>query len=481
MTRRFSGLASALALAVLAAACNEEPPSAPTGPPSFGKAPSPFACLFTGNPSLSNAANSYFTTTGDKKSANDLIASMQTGFSASAHAGARNKGFDLLALTGAVSRAGTGSSAAAGGVLTRQALQCMFDIPGADASLFVGWDNPANEQFDFAGALGGLSNGGAFFVRAGTNTDPALGTVDAATGAVVGNLRQDATQPATFLDNISGLAPPSGSTWRSIASNRVLVYGEPVPDGYDWKLIPNTTTFVPNAIVALCPASSTTTGGSSDMIVQQNVGILGYVDGNGVCGTQPPFALKGSLLGNFASVHGMSRVLGNLLTPAPLQASVAVTTVGGTVRGAKGDVFTSKAVPKVELKFTNAFAKNVILSRDRFTITVEVAEPGTNFTVAVGGVQVTLSAANNNGFTQVGQVVNPSATGCTIDGVNVKAAPSLTTESTLLGDGSTHSTVTWTNLCFTKTGAITAIATAKAVGRSGGNGTVTGPKQNVKP
>jgi hypothetical protein len=57
----------------------------------------------------------------------------------------------------------------------------------------------------------------------------------------------------------------------------------------------------------------------------------------------------------------------------------------------------------------------------------------------------------------------------------------LTTESTLLGDGSTHSTVTWANLCYTKTGAITAIATAKAVGRSGGNGTVTGPKQNVKP
>jgi hypothetical protein len=41
--------------------------------------------------------------------------------------------------------------------------------------------------------------------------------------------------------------------------------------------------------------------------------------------------------------------------------------------------------------------------------------------------------------------------------------------------------VTWTNLCVTKTGALSARATAGAVDRKGGIGSVTSRKGNVSP
>jgi hypothetical protein len=102
MNRRPFGLAAALALAVFAAACDEAPPTAPASDgPSFGhkqSAPtaptSPNACVFTGNPSLSNASSAYFTVSSERRTASDLIAAMQAGFTASSYSGARDKGFD---------------------------------------------------------------------------------------------------------------------------------------------------------------------------------------------------------------------------------------------------------------------------------------------------------------------------------------------------------------------------------------------------
>ena len=83
MARRLFGLAAAVASAVLAIACNEAPPSAPQDGPSFAKAVDlDFACLFTGNPSLSNSAGSYFQTNDDRKAASGWITLMQDGYEA---------------------------------------------------------------------------------------------------------------------------------------------------------------------------------------------------------------------------------------------------------------------------------------------------------------------------------------------------------------------------------------------------------------
>ncbi len=486
MTRPLLGFAAAIALALLAGACDDVPPSAPQDAPSFGKATSPFECTFTGNPSLSNAANAYFTTTADRKKANDLIAEMQTGFTAASYTGARDKGFDLLSLTGAVSRAGTGGSTANGAGLARQTVQCMFNILGVDATAFAGWDDPYNDQFDFATALGATANGGAFFVR-GVNTDPLLGTVDPETAPVVGNDVDLIPEGGTPTEgNISGIAPPGTLKWQEILSNRVLIYGEPVTNGYDWKLIPRSTTYDPSATVGLCPAASAAAGTTADMVLQENVGFLGFVDASGICTTPPPFALLGSPIGSFAMVRGLTRFVGELLAPAPLQASMVALTIGGSKSGAKGDKFTLKLLQKAELRFTNTFPKTLFFSTGRVDIVVEVAEPLTNFGVPVGGVDVTLSVTNNNGFTEVGQVtaagLAANVRGCTIDGTNIIKAPTLTTKSTVGENGGTaKTTVEWKNACFTKTGAVIPVASSAAKLRTGGVGTKNGPKINVKP
>ncbi|HET9040334.1 MAG TPA: hypothetical protein VFN40_09195, partial [Gemmatimonadales bacterium] len=81
MKRGIVGLAAALAVAVFAAACEQAPPtSPPSDGPSFAQGATANACVFTGNPSLSNAANAYFTSAADKQTANGYISQIQTAF-----------------------------------------------------------------------------------------------------------------------------------------------------------------------------------------------------------------------------------------------------------------------------------------------------------------------------------------------------------------------------------------------------------------
>jgi hypothetical protein len=105
MVRRLFGLATAIAVAVFATACDQAPPSAPQDGPAFKPAPpaGSFPCAFTGNPSLGNAINSYFTVAADKKTASDYAGLMQTGFGTNSnYAGARDHGYDLLSFLGVV-------------------------------------------------------------------------------------------------------------------------------------------------------------------------------------------------------------------------------------------------------------------------------------------------------------------------------------------------------------------------------------------
>lgn len=470
MSRRLLGVAAALAVAVLAAACDETPPSAPqTDGPSLGvnAAPlAPFACVFSGNPSLSNAANAYFTVSDDKRSANGFIALMQTAFGTNKnYAGARVPGFDLLALTGKVSRQGTGSSPAAGATLVQQAIQCMFDVGGGLAGDFAGW--PTASQFDFASALTPAA-GGAFYTRGGTSdaTDPVIG--NDASRIPPGGVTADG--------NVSGLAPGNAVTWPALLGGRVLLYGQPVTDGFDWKVIPRNTSFTPFAVVGICAAATAQTITSSQMVLQDAVGVIGFKDASAICSTTPSLAmLDGG--GAFAVVRRMARFADQLLAPAPLQATAVATSLGGSATKAKGDKFTLQDVPTVQLTFTQKPPANVSVNTGRINLTVNVSTPP----LPVGGVQVSLFATNNNGtLTQLLQASSASG-GCSTASGATPVAPQVTLSTVSLDGTSQATNVSWTNLCVTKTGALTIFATSGAVGRSGGVGTANTGKFNIKP
>ena len=481
MAHRSIGLAATLVAAVFAAACDQAPPSAPPDGPEFAQGTGAFACVFSGNPSLGNASNAYFTTSADRKTASDIIAVMQSKFTGgNPYAGARDAGFDLLSFVGKVSRGGTAGDTANGGALVRQAIQCMFDVDAQDnvaADNFFGWPNAS--QFDFGRALASAA-GGAFFVRGGSS--------DPVSAAVVANDVSRIPFGGQAKDgNVSGLAPDAAHNWSittgsgttlktGILSNRVLIYGQPVSEGYDWKLVPRATTvFDPNVNVALCPAATTASGTSADMITQAGIGVLGYVNADAICGTDPAtLALGGS------TFDRLTRYAARMLAPAPLQAAVLATTpVGGTARTAKGDVFQLRAVQNVTLTMTllngntpKDWPATLKVNTNLGNIEVDV-QTATLPKSPVGGVTVSLSAVNNNGFTQVGQIVSgtcraPAAPQITVGFVSPTGAPAATK-------------VTWNNACITKTGIVSVVATSAVAQRSGGLGQAESPKFNVKP
>jgi hypothetical protein len=474
MNRRPFGLAAALALAVFAAACDETPPTAPAADgPSFShnqSAPtSPNACVFTGNPSLSSASNDYFSVRSERRAASDLIAAMQAGFTASSFSGARDKGFDLLSMIGNASRTGTGSSAAAGALAVRMAVQCMFDVDAGISGDFAGW--PTDNQFDFAAALT-PSSGGALYVRGGG--------ADAAAAVVAHGT----------LGNISGIAPAGANTWAGTLGNRVLIYGEPVTGGYDWKLIPRATSFSPSAVVALCAAVQPDGFDDEDMVRQASVGVLGFVatEAETICGQEPSVSLRGGPLGTLALLARLVRFADRVLAPQPLYASAVLrtSTIGGSASGAKGDPFTSLSLPTAKLSFNNPGVQPsaTIKVNTRFSLVVNVATPDGE---PAGGLTVTLASATNNGTpTGIFEVLPgaPAKIVCNPAQSYIKdTAPTATTLSTVgIGGASQPTNATWNNnLCFSKTGALYVLATSRADLRTGGIGTGKSNKVNVKP
>jgi len=478
MAARLFGIAAAVAVVVFAAACGDDaPPSAPQDGPSLKVTPPPptFPCAFTGNPSLGNAINGYFTSSADRKTASDFATAMQTAFGtapAPNYDAAQPSGFDLLSFVGRTSRtAGAGSSPGAGAVVVQQALQCMFNISLNVGGDFNGW--PTDDHWDFTTALT-KDVGGTFYVRGGPA--PHLDATD----PVVAN---DPSRGTGTAGNISVMAPQTAGTWDGSLhnpSNRVLIYGEPtvdvnnVPDGYDWKLVPRGTTFDPAIVVELCPAANTVDGNAADMVFQANVGVLGFATED-FCGTSASLASAGKSSGALALLRQLTRSAGALFVPEPLQATVALSGTGSLVSGAKGDKFSIKNVPAVELTMTisNLKPRVKVNTGDLGTITVKVQTPLPAPQSPVGGVTVTLSAVNNNGFTRVGEIVGQSCV--------APVAPQ-TTLATIGQDGTTaETTVSWNHGCITKTGIVSVVANSKAQGRSGGIGTISSPKFNVIP
>jgi hypothetical protein len=489
MAPRFTAVAL-VGLAVLVGGCDQPGPSAPAGGLSSVKPPptSDFDCLINGNPSLSNSANSYFTVSADQRAASDLISQLQAARDAGNTDLAKEYGFELLSMVGRVSRGTSPGDPAVGEVLTKQAFNCMFDTGGDDAASFSGWPNAPH--YDFETALD-AANGGAYFVRGGESdplTAPAVGNIAA--------LNNPPVDPAG--GNVSAIAPPVSApegqppvndSWPEVLGQQVLFFGNPVQDGYDWKVLPRDATFSPFARVALCQGVN---GGDqeyddADMVHQFGVGVLGFVDADGLCGTTPPFvALQGpSGLGRLAR---LGRSLTAFLAPEPLHASLAVAlSRGGTASGAKGDEFSFQSVPTAQLTVTvsGLQPKNTVkVNTGRFSVRVVVTTAdGQPF----GGVNVGLFVTNNNGTaTGIFEVIDPTYTGCDPVADPDKVVPPLErTLSTIDVDGTTAVTAAvWTgNLCLTKTGTVTVNATSVAEGNpSAGQGTGSArTKVNSKP
>jgi hypothetical protein len=429
---------------------------------------------------VSNAANTYFTTTADQQAASSIINSMQAAFGTNNYEAARPFGFDLLSLTGKVSRAGTGSSALDGELLVEQTVQCSFDVLAANGPNqdFEGW--PTDDHFDFASALT-PGSGGTFYTRGGTS--------DSSSYPVIANLAAAGSTPVP-AGNVSLLAPPATSSWSAILGQRVLFYGELVysgetATGYDWRVLPRDAAFTPYAIVALCQGLNQVFD-DADMVHQEGVGVIGFQEVETLCGMQRSQA-RLEPRGGFGIFRALAEFATASFTPSPLHAtiaSVASSTIGGSAGGAKGDEFTAENLPNVVLDLTVSAPKNrVKVNTGRFSAEVLVTTPAPE-SEPVGGIEVTLSVIANSGTgTGIFQVIDPTYTGC--DPLSGKVVPPVDTTVATVGPGGTsqETKVVWNNtLCISKTGAVTVVSTSVAVGNpNAGHGTDSFTKLNVIP
>jgi len=336
-------------------ACGERQAASPAGPVADVAALTTLpSCEFNAmNPMVSQ----YFSS-GQAKTARDLISAMATAGAGSA--GARDRGFDVIAMIADNAQAGTGGSVQAGSNLINELTKCMF----TDAAEF-----PATFPEDYTVALT-TSEAGGLGVRGGA-TDP---TVD----------------PVTSRDLFSGVAPPSGVTWATMLSgnpapSRLLVYGRPsaIAQHYDWKVLPRNTAFSPNAIVGVCVDVNAAT---TSMLHEEHVGILTFADAYFLNpATCSSLSLKSASWGER---------LVSLFLPGPLSAStVNPGGIGGSTGGIGSD-FGLENISAVTLTFTVQPPATVTVGQP-FTVQVRATDPVTGATV--GGVRISIVANNNNG------------------------------------------------------------------------------------
>jgi len=343
-------------IGAVAVGCGERQAASPAGPVADVAALTTLpACDFN----AMNPLVSHYFSSGQAKTARDLITAMATAGAGSA--AARDRGYDVMTMIAANAQAGTGGAVQAGSDLINELTKCMF----TDVAAF-----PATFPEDYTVALT-TSLAGGFGVRGGAS-DPA-------------------TDPVTSRDLFSGVAPAFGVTWSAMLSgnpapSRLLVYGRPstIAQHYDWKVLPRNAAFSPNAIVGVCVDVNAAT---TSMLNEEHVGILTFADA---------YFLNPATCSSF-SARGASwgERLVALLLPKALSASTVVNPggIGGSTGGIGSD-FGLQNIPAVTLTFTVQPPATVTVGQP-FSVQVQATDPGTGATV--GGVRISILAQNNNG------------------------------------------------------------------------------------
>ena len=281
---------------------------------------------------------------------------------------------------------------------------------------------------------------------------------------------------------LSGVNPPTGSTWSSIlagnsgSEGRVLIYGYPVstdPLVYEWATIPPAADFDPGAIVAICDGSDA----DSSMIHESTIGVLAYNSASPICtATTRTLVIKDTGRGPRALAARLARAVVGAMRPEPLQAAMLKSGTGGTATTFKSK-FSKKPVTVIPLTFTTKPPAVIRLGQ---TVTAEVRATTTvdGVTTGVNGVCVYISGSNNNG--QGTTLVGSHDSRCLQVPGRVDAFTS--TKGTSAGYASLSFKVT-------KTGGLILTASATddngsligVVGRNGQTFTSPTSKTNVKP
>ncbi len=453
MTRRSLGsLITALWLAVTG--CDESSQSNPSAPrpetPALEQSP-PSACSFTGMNSL---IAQYFTSASLQQEASDRVDDMEAAGAQSAVA--RDNGFSVMALIGTASRTGAASSASTGSTLTQELIKCMFDVTTSEFSGF-----PTDPRYEFSGPLT-PATGGVYYVRGGA--------ADSTSYPVVAH---DASLGAGPVGNISGIAPPPSFVWRNTAvppaprngilNERVLIHGEPVLGGYDWRVTRPNATFDPFAVVALCTGSSD----PAAMVQQLGVGVLAYEgDGTAICGAAQSVAFFDGGQGAFGLMRRLVQSGMDLLAPQQLYAAALQSGPTGGAGGAKGDVFTQTSLGTVTLTFTPK-PQSVQRVNQPFTVTVRATTPDGSSVTGVNGVCAFATGTNNNGTPT--QILG-------IDECSGGQGPSAITKTVGSVSGVASLTVT-----VTKSGALVFAMNGFVIGRPAVQVIGTSIKMNFRP
>jgi hypothetical protein len=371
MRIRLIGLAAVVAAGALA--CGENNQQLPPGPRMQASAPtSPsVTCDFK---SLSQLATHYFPGQ-EAKIVKDIISQMQTAGAYTS--GAQNYGFDVMTHVAANIKAGN-TDVSDGSNLTNGLLACMYDATTTAGQAAL----PATFPEDFTVAVDPAQHGG-YEVRGGPNDLTAV------------------VFSRPLSSPFSGVAPSTGITaadWSGMLGtpnpppNRILVYGEPspLPETYDWRVVPRNTAFNPVANVGLCLDVNQY---DQSLVHEEHVGLLPFVDF--------PYLIAGQCssvasAGSSPWPFQLARTLTRWMAPRPLWAAGTLNPggLGGATDGIHSE-FGPQLVDTVYLAFvqqpTDVQVNQIITPPVQVSVTaVKTGDP-------VPNVTVTLSSINNNG------------------------------------------------------------------------------------
>ena len=316
----------AAAATLVLAACTEREPESTTGP-EF--APTSTACGFS-----NSLVTGYF-----PSSRQAYMLSVKSSMASSAQdAQKRTYGFQIMDSIGSVSRNTVFTiDPAKGAELTVAIIGCIF--PGNSFSYPTSTDGLS----DFTKALNSAA-GGAYYVR---------GASAGRSATILGT-----TTPLSASGNLSGIAPSTGSTaanWTSMLSGNgtsvgqgVLFYGydaRTVPTDpvlYEWASVPSELTFTPAAIVSVCDANPV-----NPVVHEEAVGVLFFVTSD-ICDTQQTLTMNEGW-GPKALAARLGQVLADALMPAPLQATMMITSGGGKTSTLPKSKFGKKSLTSVNV------------------------------------------------------------------------------------------------------------------------------------